>query len=99
MPDFGSTRLLSITTLAKDGISIIFNNIRAKCYKDNNLVLSTTKASGLYVLDLNTEANTVRIELSEPLVPETHLMESSYNDQNQETMPDLIYRRLGYINY
>ena len=99
VPDFGSTRLLSIGALAEDGISTIFNNTGAKCYKDNNLVLSATKASGLYVLDSNTEANTVGTKPSEPLVPETHLMESSYDDQNQDTIPDLIHRRLGHINY
>ncbi|KAG4427432.1 hypothetical protein IFR05_017085 [Cadophora sp. M221] len=74
VPDFGGTRLLSIGALSEDGISTIFNNTGAKCYKDNTLVLSATKASGLYVSDSNTEANTVGTKPSEPLVPETHTL-------------------------
>jgi hypothetical protein len=99
MPDFRSTKPLSIRALAKDGISIVFNNTRAKCYKDNILVLSATKTSSLYVLDSNTEANTIGIESSKSLVPETYSIKSSYDDQNQETIPDLVHKRLSYINY
>jgi hypothetical protein len=110
VPAFGTTRLLSVRSLARRGYKLVFEGDSAFCYEGKQLLWTAGSSTGLYIINIPSSTQqhallSTSITLS--TIQRAHSNGNTKEDQVEEededladeTPADLWHRRLGHMNY